>query len=155
MNKLFCISIAALVFASCKNSGNRKLVDPVQSTPTTVTNTPVPPQDSSKPVVVNNPVTNVNPVTPATTNTKSAVALNPDHGAPGHRCDIPVGAPLNSPANTTQLPTTAPATNTAPVVATPMLPQPQPATNKNAKLNPAHGEPGHDCAVPVGQPLKS
>ena len=24
--------------------------------------------------------------------------MNPAHGAPGHRCDISVGAPLNSPA---------------------------------------------------------
>jgi len=24
------------------------------------------------------------------------VALNPAHGQPGHRCDIAVGAPLNS-----------------------------------------------------------
>ena len=23
------------------------------------------------------------------------------------------------------------------------------------KLNPAHGQPGHDCAIPVGQPLPS
>jgi hypothetical protein len=23
------------------------------------------------------------------------------------------------------------------------------------RLNPAHGAPGHDCAVAVGQPLKS
>jgi hypothetical protein len=32
------------------------------------------------------------------------------------------------------------------------LPQP---TNGNVRLNPAHGAPGHDCAIPVGQPLKS
>ncbi|HZH87359.1 MAG TPA: hypothetical protein VFD77_08580 [Brumimicrobium sp.] len=28
-------------------------------------------------------------------------------------------------------------------------------SQSGAKLNPAHGEPGHDCAVPVGQPLPS
>jgi len=26
----------------------------------------------------------------------SSTALNPKHGEPGHRCDIAVGAPLNS-----------------------------------------------------------
>lgn len=30
-------------------------------------------------------------------------------------------------------------------------PTPQPA--QNVKLNPAHGQPGHDCAVAVGAPL--
>jgi hypothetical protein len=74
-------------------------------------------------------------------------ALNPEHGQPGHRCDIAVGAPLNSPAPQAQ-PTVGPA---------------QPATNiltnTNTSgvvtLNPPHGQPGHDCAIPVGQPLKS
>src|SRR5690554_1359979 len=27
--------------------------------------------------------------------------------------------------------------------------------NPSANLNPPHGQPGHDCAVPVGQPLPS
>lgn len=31
-------------------------------------------------------------------------------------------------------------------------PQPGEATSK-AQLNPPHGEPGHDCALPVGAPL--
>ena len=32
------------------------------------------------------------------TTTEVAEGMNPPHGQPGHRCDIPVGAPLNSPA---------------------------------------------------------
>jgi hypothetical protein len=75
-------------------------------------------------------------------------ALNPAHGAPGHRCDIAVGAPLNSsPAQTnttTQAPVTQ-ATTTAPV----------PTTANNQKLNPAHGQPGHKCEIAVGAPLDS
>ena len=74
-------------------------------------------------------------------------ALNPKHGEPGHRCDIAVGAPLNSPAQ--------PAQQTVPVIET--LPtQPAALTNPGGivKLNPAHGQPGHDCAIPVGKPLK-
>ena len=34
----------------------------------------------------------------ATNTTAVAVGMNPEHGQKGHRCDIPVGAPLNSPA---------------------------------------------------------
>jgi hypothetical protein len=68
------------------------------------------------------------------------VALNPEHGQPGHRCDLEVGAPLNLPAQpklTTPQPTF----------------QPQPSGSVAAGTNPAHGQPGHDCAVPVGAPL--
>lgn len=43
---------------------------------------------------------------------KTAPGMNPPHGEPGHRCDIAVGAPLNSkpatPATTTQVQTTIP-----------------------------------------------
>ncbi len=75
-----------------------------------------------------------------------ANGLNPAHGQPGHRCDISVGAPLNSPPGKTT-PTT---TSNTPV------PVPNfPATNaEGQKLNPPHGQPGHDCAVEVGKPLK-
>lgn len=73
----------------------------------------------------------------------SGLALNPEHGKPGHRCDIAVGAPLNSPG---QQPT-APA---------PQLTPRSPINTSGAvSLNPPHGQPGHDCAIPVGQPLKS
>lgn len=93
----------------------------------------------------NPPVT----VKPAVTNASAVTAgLNPAHGSPGHRCEIAVGAPLNSaPANNT--PPQAPIQMTAPV---------QPKINNTngvtANLNPAHGQPGHDCSIPVGQPLK-
>nr|WP_299200816.1 hypothetical protein [uncultured Brumimicrobium sp.] len=30
-----------------------------------------------------------------------------------------------------------------------------PPVNTGVTLNPPHGEPGHDCAVPVGQPLNA
>jgi hypothetical protein len=75
----------------------------------------------------------------------SGVKLNPAHGQPGHRCDIQVGAPLNSaPANPVQ-PTTIVTPQSGPVLN-------QPAGSQ-VRLNPAHGEPGHDCSIPVGQPL--
>ncbi len=79
----------------------------------------------------------------------AAEGLNPAHGAPGHRCDIAVGAPLSSPLaqpnSTIQQSTPAPqmpAATTTPA-----------ASGQGQKLNPAHGMPGHDCALPVGAPL--
>lgn len=92
--------------------------------------------------------------------------LNPPHGQPYHRCDIPVGSPLNSvaPAKTAQ---TKPAT---PVNRTGMAPTLENAarlnntrTNNTAapvvtngtppKLNPPHGQPFHRCDIPVGSAL--
>ena len=80
------------------------------------------------------------PVTPPAGN----VALNPAHGEPNHRCDIEVGAPLNSPPKPnlsvpTPVPAFTPSTSTQQSVA--------PGTN------PPHGQPGHDCGIPVGAPL--
>ncbi|CAD7804553.1 hypothetical protein CHRY9390_01240 [Chryseobacterium aquaeductus] len=83
---------------------------------------------------------------------KTAPGMNPPHGEPGHRCDIPVGQALNSKPS----PAAQPAAQTAQVQA----PQPAPVTQAVAnntgpkpKLNPAHGEPWHDCAKKVGDAL--
>lgn len=73
--------------------------------------------------------------------------LNPAHGLPGHRCDLPVGAPLNSNGstqmqqNTTQ--TTTQSSSVSPI-----------RIDQTPKVNPPHGQPGHDCSVPVGAELK-
>lgn len=97
------------------------------------------------------------PVTAVSAKTDANVKLNPAHGQPGHRCDISVGAPLNSaPAtvSTTPQPVVTPATT--PVI-TPSQPAALPGSTtqpSNVKLNPAHGQPGHDCSIAVGQPLK-
>lgn len=87
--------------------------------------------------------------------TTIASGLNPPHGEPGHRCDIAVGAPLNSPAK-------QPATQIVPMATTPAVPTTetpaQKATVKTvtpAGMNPPHGEPGHRCDIAVGQPLNS
>lgn len=81
----------------------------------------------------------------------SGVKLNPPHGEPGHRCEIPVGAPLDGSAATGGQSITIPPVEAAPSPAA--LPITMPPTNTAGKLNPPHGEPGHDCAVPVGSPL--
>lgn len=89
----------------------------------------------------------VPPVSVPSNVAKNSLAINPEHGQPGHRCDIAVGAPLNSPAQQAQ-PAVGPAQPATNVL-----------TNTNTSgavtLNPPHGQPGHDCAIPVGQPLKS
>lgn len=100
--------------------------------------------------------------TAATTPVSVAKGMNPAHGQPGHRCDIPVGAPLNSKAAT--------ATATAPV-STPVptgqvsqqinVQQPVPAllststadTETPEGMNPPHGKDGHRCDIAVGAPL--
>lgn len=96
---------------------------------------------------------------------------NPAHGEPGHRCDIDVGAPLNSPPGKSapsqpmEIKTTDANTPSGPATITPSLSTPQPSiqtpptpvTQPGVTLpgmNPPHGEPGHDCAIPVGSPLK-
>lgn len=82
----------------------------------------------------------------------TAPGMNPPHGQPNHRCDIPVGTPLNSKKTeaktlkTTDIQTTT----TAPVAA----PQNNAgSTSVVAGMNPAHGQPGHRCDIPVGAPL--
>ncbi|MFD2513016.1 hypothetical protein ACFSRY_04005 [Pontibacter locisalis] len=73
----------------------------------------------------------------------AAGALNPEHGQPNHRCDIPVGAPLSTPAQ--------------PNLNVPQSFTPPPMQSSQAVaasgINPPHGQPGHDCSVAVGAPL--
>jgi len=78
---------------------------------------------------------------------KTPPGMNPPHGQPGHRCDIPVGQPLSSKPAPTPQPVQSSAQNVpGPVTAAP-------PTGEKPKLNPAHGEPWHNCALKVGDPL--
>ncbi len=97
------------------------------------------------------PITISKQVTPSiaapSSSSKNIAALNPKHGAPGHRCDIAVGAPLNS--------TVQPEPQATPVIQiSPAKPKALINSGGTFKLNPAHGQPGHDCKIPVGEPLK-
>ncbi|MGM9476266.1 hypothetical protein ACS5PU_07540 [Pedobacter sp. GSP4] len=80
----------------------------------------------------------------ATVVNTSGKKLNPKHGEPGHRCDIAIGAPLDSkPVQVMQ------ATSSQPTVT-------QVAAVKVGKgLNPPHGQPNHRCDIAVGAPLNS
>ncbi|GAA4163341.1 hypothetical protein GCM10022217_32210 [Chryseobacterium ginsenosidimutans] len=105
---------------------------------------------------------NVAPTTAAVT----ASGMNPPHGQPGHRCDIPVGQPLNSkpaPQQGTQN-VTVNANQGQTIQIDPNSVQPGKFTMENGKaktiktapgMNPPHGEPGHRCDIQVGQPLNS
>lgn len=109
---------------------------------------------STNPVTINTTQGQAQPTPTATVGTGKG--LNPAHGQPGHRCDISVGMPLNSPVGKTTT-TTAPAvqTITAPNTTQGAAPVNIGSPAGTAKLNPAHGQPGHDCAVQVGAPLKN
>ncbi|QHL88531.1 hypothetical protein GU926_14245 [Nibribacter ruber] len=85
----------------------------------------------------------------STDSSGGSVAMNPPHGQMGHRCDIEVGAPLNSAPKAT-----LPITTSTPVQAAPQPVQvtPQPVATAPG-MNPPHGQPGHSCSVAVGAPL--
>jgi hypothetical protein len=97
-----------------------------------------------------------------------ATRLNPPHGQPGHRCEVAVGAPLDSPTDTQPSPfvsifpqLTQTSSNTVPPIGSnepfvSILPQDAKATATTPTgANPPHGEPGHRCEIPVGAPLDS
>ncbi len=103
-------------------------------------------------------------ITTTTTQVKTAKGMNPPHGQPGHRCDIPVGAPLNSPAAKTTAASTTAQSGTATqsfTVTPPPASNPVPAllstegteTAVADGMNPPHGKPGHRCDIAVGAPL--
>lgn len=99
-----------------------------------------------------------------------AKGMNPAHGQPGHRCDIPVGAPLNSPPGKVATPaktvtqnpvvpgkavvtsTTVPSTTTTKSAVPELLSAPAPVTTAPG-MNPPHGQAGHRCDIAVGAPL--
>ncbi|TCD11511.1 hypothetical protein EZ449_04405 [Pedobacter frigidisoli] len=92
---------------------------------------------TSQPATTNVPVQ-------AVTNT-SGQKLNPKHGEPNHRCDIAVGAPLNSkPVQVAQTNIAQPTVINQPVVA-----------KVGKGLNPPHGQPNHRCDIAVGAPLNA
>jgi hypothetical protein len=103
------------------------------------------------------PVISSPSVPPTVSAPATGPGLNPEHGKPGHRCDIAVGAPLNSaPAATNTQPA---ATITPSISPASVQPAPTPVTpvvnTDGAGLNPEHGKPGHRCDIAVGAPLNS
>jgi hypothetical protein len=93
--------------------------------------------------------------------------MNPPHGQPGHRCDIAVGAPLNSPSGNNQAKAgsaitqqidpskfTTQTQNSQPSATPAILSSDSAATTTTAPgMNPPHGQEGHQCGIAVGAPL--
>ena len=109
---------------------------------------------NSAPIIMNNsaPVAPQSNTVSVNQTQPTAPGMNPPHGQPNHRCDIPVGAPLNSKKAeaTTVKSTDIQTTTTAPIAA----PQNNAgSTSVAAGMNPEHGQPGHRCDIPVGAPL--
>ena len=111
----------------------------------------------TKPVVTQQPATST-PASPGNTATlpqgssTGTAGVNPPHGQPGHDCSVAVGAPLKGGAPANAQPIMNQTATPAPAVS---LPANNTGSNTNgAKVNPPHGQPGHDCSVAVGAPLK-
>lgn len=151
------------------SSNSSVQLNPEHGQPGHICEIPVGSPLNSEPTSTNNVSQNTIEINPSNKNATSTPinltkmgnsALNPEHGKPGHRCDIAVGAPLNSAPDNTQksIPTTKEAIS-------PLQIQPSASTNNlndqkintsenpNAKINPEHGQPGHKCEIAVGDPL--
>lgn len=99
----------------------------------------------------------INALPPTLTNrpTASTGAVsdpNPPHGEPGHRCEIPVGASLSGTTPAAGPVDQMPSSQTITMPQTTIQPS-SGSGGTSPGINPPHGEPGHDCAVPVGSPL--
>lgn len=155
------------LFHSCKKS-EEEIATPAANAPSIFTQ-PLPAATNSE---VEKPAASTNAPT------GQPPKLNPPHGQPFHRCEIPVGAPLNgslapgapqtnaprnffktvqteqpAAATTQTAPTPPPASATKPATPPPTNTNNATASVPKPKLNPAHGQPHHRCDIKVGDPL--
>lgn len=160
------ILLSALLISGCGSSDEESDVSTTTDT-TTNTTTPLPATSATDTNQNKIAVPAANTVTAPALNNQpvatNSVGLNPEHGKPGHRCDIAVGAPLDSkptqPAASPSISLPANSQKSAPVISSPTItPTVTPATTApvtGAGLNPEHGKPGHRCDIAVGAPLNS
>ena len=144
-------------FIACDNDTSPATENMIENTQVVPQNI-LQPAETNKVDTVQNPVLKNTSALPVITAAKSTAGLNPAHGQPGHRCDISVGAPLDSKPGTQPSTITSntivPSTNTTtppPINITPQTPAQAVAPG----MNPAHGQPGHRCDIAVGAPLNS
>ena len=161
----FCSLLAlSIAFTSCKKEDETETATASQTTqPLIVPRVqPIPTENFAQPSQqqVNMPTQNM-PQAVAQAPVVTKAGMNPAHGQPGHRCDIAVGAPLNSPAakpGATTITSGKPSFTTTTVQnpttssGVPDLLKPN-ATPTAPGMNPPHGEAGHQCGVAVGAPL--
>ena len=159
----------SLLVVSCKKetetidtTAPKEIIMPrVESLPVAAASQVAPAPTQNMPVTTpTGTTTQTPPVTQAPV--KVAPGMNPSHGQPGHRCDIAVGAPLNSaakapatPAGTAaSSPYTVTQTPTSPTLNSPATPALLNPTGTTAPgMNPAHGQAGHRCDIAVGAAL--
>jgi hypothetical protein len=156
--------IAVGIFMSCSNTPEpQRGTNPVSGSEAIQSAPAVQPASSDSLVPVDNQGTPLNSppgnplslqgartqvtTTPQAAQPQTAPGMNPPHGQPNHRCDIAVGAPLDSP------PGKAPSSQATPTQmnTTPQAAQPQTASG----MNPPHGQPNHRCDIAEGAPLDS
>ncbi|WP_456312770.1 hypothetical protein [Pseudomonas shirazensis] len=155
MNSKILISslvLTSILFTSCK-----KELEPQENTPTSELVKLGLMKDTTKVNSVAQTPVQTNPNTVLSSN----AGMNPAHGQPGHRCDIAVGAPLNSAPTQGQTATAQPMQNQTVQVNAPQQNVVTTTTTAAAPvkvgkgMNPSHGQPGHRCDIPVGSPLNS
>lgn len=156
------VTIAPLAITPTTNNTSGIKLNPAHGQPghdcAIAVGAPLPLNGATKKI---NPVQTINPaitIAPAQNSTAVKPGMNPAHGQPGHRCDIAVGAPLNSPVSATTPTVTTTPTNglpakitVPPITGTPPVPFQTAAVGPG--LNPAHGQPGHRCDIAVGAAL--
>lgn len=164
-NSLFTLVLCSCFFYACNNVTETSNSDAIIAADTSLQNSmpaisASPDQMMTVDSGTSSAITGTPVMTPTTTSqpaSPTAKGMNPPHGEPGHRCEIAVGAPLDSPPNA------APAKNAPPTPTTQSSPIATPITASPAVqtpavtapgMNPPHGQPGHDCAIAVGAPLK-
>ena len=166
--KLITCCVIAGSFVACKSGSSEPTFDPSLVSSDSGKNNPAAAAQTANPANANvapfvptvNPTATGAPIINTTTTTVqpavTAEGTNPPHGQPNHRCDIAVGAPLNSPPG--KVPPAPVQTNAAAgakVTQTATM-TPVATTTKTAPgMNPPHGEPGHRCDIAVGAPLNS
>lgn len=152
---LYLLFVSTILLTSCK----KEIAPQNSTTPTNIIPfTEVGRQMRSQASTASQNPTVTNQNQTATTPVPVGKGMNPAHGQPLHRCDIPVGAPLNSPVTpaknvpTQQIITSqqnkSVATGPANTATTPVVTTPTPEG-----MNPPHGQTNHRCDIAVGAPL--
>lgn len=149
---LSLLFVIALLFTSCKKELEpqdstipSKIVPFTEAANQQQNQTVVPNQTSPNSNIVNQNSTVSSPVT-------VAKGMNPAHGQPNHRCDIAVGAPLNSPVVPAKNNPAVQQQNTT-VPKTISTQNPAVTTPTPEGMNPPHGQEKHRCDIAVGAPL--
>lgn len=134
------LTVLALFIVSCNNNSDTKAAEKQENNISgTSTDSELAPTTS--------PIKTKVESTSQSLSTQDQPALNPPHGQPGHDCKVAVGAPLNSSTIINSQPNPGIKQVQKPSTAI------QPLTTAPG-MNPPHGQPGHDCKIAVGAPLK-